>query len=184
MALALPPEIRHRLAEIASQLHSVAEGVRWTPCHRFHLTLKFLGEVSRPDSVIQALQALKTPPFQLTFRGVGAFPSRKRARVLWVGAESEPLTQLAQEIETRLERVGFPPEPRPFRGHLTLGRIRRLVAQPELNRKIGQMGEVCAGKMRVDQLTLFESLLQKNGSKYHVLSMFVLQGQDRDAKLG
>jgi RNA 2',3'-cyclic 3'-phosphodiesterase len=78
--------------------------------------------------VEQALEPLRGrhEPFEVSTSGFGAFPSERRARILWagVGEGSEPLGAVAQSVDDLLEPAGFGRERRPYVPHLTLGRAR------------------------------------------------------------
>ena len=97
---------------------------------KIHLTLKFLGDVAEEDldMIEKALQPVSSghDPFEVSTSGFGAFPSAKRANILWSGIEqgSEHLRTLAEEVENLLAPAGFERESRPYVPHLTLGRAR------------------------------------------------------------
>ena len=103
-------------------------GVRWVRGTGMHLTLKFLGDI--PEDLVSPLgQALdeevaSQSMLELRLRGLGAFPSRHRARVIWVGlaGDTERLKALAARIDQRCSSLGVAPEKRSFQAHITLGR--------------------------------------------------------------
>jgi len=108
---------------------------RWVPRENWHVTLAFLGSTS-PRLVPWVLEQLaevaeRTPVFETRVRGLGAFPSTDRARVLWVGLEDDPgsIHGLATAVRRALARE-FPPEARPFSAHLTVARSDPAVALP------------------------------------------------------
>jgi 2'-5' RNA ligase len=125
-----PPEVQEALAGAARGL-PIAGKVRLTPAEKVHLTLKFLGDV-REDVLLgrlaEALEPLRErhEPFEAGISGFGAFPSPKKARVLWagVGEGSDGLRVLAEAVEECLEPLGFERENRPYVPHMTLGRSR------------------------------------------------------------
>lgn len=101
--------------------------VRWVDPDRYHLTLKFLGQV--PESAVPVLSAAisrvasATLSFPLNFTGVGAFPSIRLPETLWVGVDPTPaLRCLKQDLEWGLVAQGFPREVRAFQPHITVGR--------------------------------------------------------------
>lgn len=104
--------------------------VRWVPMEQVHLTLAFLGEVptERLDALAERLReaAGSVAPFTVSYHGVGAFPDRGRPRVVWLGVEqgAEPLGQLASAAREASRATGLEIDPKPFRPHLTLGRVR------------------------------------------------------------
>ncbi len=103
--------------------------VKWVGRDGLHLTLKFLGQVEaeRVEDIGAVLRraAEGTPRLTLALTELGAFPAPRRPRVLWVGLEADPaLELLVDRLETGFEPLGFPKEGRPFRPHVTLGRVR------------------------------------------------------------
>ena len=64
------------------------------------------------------------PAFQVALAGAGSFPDRKRPRTLWIGIDEgvESLAALVRNLDAPLEALGWPPEQRPFRPHLTIAR--------------------------------------------------------------
>ena len=122
-----PPDVQRTLIEAARD----QPNFRPTASHRVHLTLKFLGEVSRDalPGIIAALEPLRDgqQPFDTATSNFGAFPSTHRARILWagLGEGADQLRALAETVETLLEPEGFVREDKTFIPHLTLGRARR-----------------------------------------------------------
>jgi 2'-5' RNA ligase len=95
-----------------------------------HVTLKFLGEVP-PEALPPLAPALEralrgASAFPVTLRGLGAFPSAQRPRILWTGFEvgAREIADLARRVDEGLSPLGFPSEERPFHPHVTLRRIR------------------------------------------------------------
>jgi RNA 2',3'-cyclic 3'-phosphodiesterase len=124
-----PPEVRQALFRAARDLPA-SKAFRLIGQEKLHLTLKFLGDVAEDDliRVEQALESLRGrhEPFEVSTSGFGAFPSERRAHILWagVGEGSEPLGAVAQSVDDLLEPAGFGRESRPYVPHLTLGRVR------------------------------------------------------------
>ncbi|HVD44056.1 MAG TPA: RNA 2',3'-cyclic phosphodiesterase [Rubrobacter sp.] len=124
-----PPAIREALLRAARDLPA-SKAFRLIGPEKLHLTLKFLGNVAEDDlsRVAQALEPLRQrhEPFEVSISGFGAFPSERKARILWagVGEGSEPLRAVALSVEDLLEPAGFGREQRPYVPHLTLGRAR------------------------------------------------------------
>jgi 2'-5' RNA ligase len=102
--------------------------ISWVAEPRIHLTLKFLGE--RPDAAVAPLadairavaQSHAAPLVRIA--GVGAFPNFRRPHVVWIGVDPEPrLELLHHDIEVACDALGYEIDGRPFRPHLTLGRV-------------------------------------------------------------
>ena len=130
VALNFPAELREGLWSAAAPLRALDLPVRWVAARNLHLTLKFLGEVAeeRRDELAAALDVavagVRSLPVQVD--GFGAFPDPRRPAVIWAGVASDPALELLQHgVERAFGPLGFPPEGRPFRPHVTLGRTRR-----------------------------------------------------------
>jgi len=142
------------------------EAVRWVREESFHVTLRFLGDVERTR--IAGLgervreQTTELRPFRMELGGVRAFPSRRRPGfvVLDVGPH-ERLHEVAAAVERGVVSAGFDPEPRPFRAHLTLGRLRGK-RFPTVTGAVTTPGEGCL----VSDAVLFESDLHPSGARY------------------
>ncbi len=130
IAIELPEETRQNLAAIQEQLKLTGAGVRWVKPSSIHLTLKFLGNVHSAqveDIAAAAARAVRfEPAITLCAAGLGAFPSQRKPRVIWVGiqGEVERLGRIQASVESGLEPLGFAREQRSFRPHLTLGRVK------------------------------------------------------------
>jgi 2'-5' RNA ligase len=161
----------HARRAAAKSVHALQDtpkgrGVRWVREESFHVTLRFIGNVERvrirslSDCVREQTAALR--PFRLELGGVRSFPSRRHPDflVLDVGP-GERLEELAAAVERGVEGVGFPPESRPFRPHLTLGRIREKKF-PAVTGDVTAVGEGCVVKDAV----LFKSDLHPSGAQY------------------
>jgi RNA 2',3'-cyclic 3'-phosphodiesterase len=161
-----------RLVEAQDALRAI-RGVSWVRPAQFHVTLKFLGDVSEETlaKTATALGGLHAPRFSLELRGLGTFPFVSRARVVWAGCAqgAAALTGLAAAVESILVEAGLPAEPRPFSPHLTLGRIRDPRAGSELSRAIAAFdGRPFGtfGAVEGSEVVLFESRLHAEGAEH------------------
>ncbi|GKS58108.1 2'-5' RNA ligase [Nitrospira sp.] len=106
--------------------------IQWVGPHRVHLTLKFLGAIEEAQlmEIRQAVRPIveRARPMSLTLGPMGVFPDIRAPRVLWLGslpdADASALVELAVAVDRALVPLGFQPEARPFRPHLTLARIK------------------------------------------------------------
>lgn len=182
VALDLPADVQRDLAAFCAPLQKLDAAVSWIRPDRIHLTLKFLGNVE--ESAVEAIgDALRSAvesvsPFALRPAGCGAFPSLREMRVIWVGVqgELEPLKGLHRRVEEALERLGFPKENRPFRAHLTLGRVkgrRQLKAlQEALTARHSYQGVI----FDVSEVVLYKSDLKPDGAQYTPLKRLPFRG--------
>lgn len=96
-----------------------------------HLTLFFLGatapeRVPALEAALAEAAAAHAAP-ELVIGRAGAFPGRGRERVLWLdvgGPGTEQLERLQRDVAARMPALGFAPDARPWRAHLTLARVR------------------------------------------------------------
>jgi 2'-5' RNA ligase len=153
------------------------ERVRWTTPENVHLTLKFLGDV-RPEALDDIYAALgevcaEHAPFDAVLAELGAFPSARRARILWigVGAGSDRLRSLSADVDDALAPLGFEREKRPYVPHLTLGRVRG----GPLNLDLPSGGG--GTRFRVGRIELMESRLAAKGATYRTVGNFILGGK-------
>lgn len=181
IALTLPPAVRAHLAEIQDCLAGQGVRGRWVRPESMHLTLKFLGSV-KPEALAGLVSALAPvaaacPPLALSTLGLGGFPSRRRARVLWlgIGGETDRLAALQQAIDTALAPLDWLPEKRPFKGHLTLARAK---GRGRFGADIAQCLPPCEPAAEVafdcDCLTLYRSRLLPGGAVHEVLHQWRL----------
>jgi 2'-5' RNA ligase len=151
-------------------------GLRWVPRAQWHITLRFLGPVAAPDRFVavlrHALAGLATG--RIALGDSGAFPTPARATVLWVGVHegAEWLRGPAGAVERAAVGAGLAPEPRPFRPHLTLARIRTPRPIQPLLREIGS--DPIGPAWTVDDVVLFESDTRADGAVHHPIHSFHL----------
>ena len=166
----VPEPARGQILDLLGDLRRGDWPVRWVHDEGLHLTLKFFGEVGpeRLEVITEALRfaAEGATPQPLSLGDLGAFPSRSRPRVLWMGIQAPPSLELLQDrIERGSEAIGFPPEGTPFQPHVTLGRVREgqripsraLDAHSESFQRVPFLAE---------ELVLYESVLTTSGPRY------------------
>ncbi|MFQ5400439.1 MAG: RNA 2',3'-cyclic phosphodiesterase [Anaerolineae bacterium] len=132
IAIHLPDDVKEYLEGVTETLAGQAprRSVRWVKPALLHLTMRFLGDtpVSQLPRIAVALDSVAAAhaPFEMRLDQLGCFPNRKWPRVIWVGlsGELEPLRTLKKGIDACLAPLGWEPEDRPFRAHLTLGRVK------------------------------------------------------------
>ena len=180
VAVRVPEPQLALLKASSAPLRGAIADARWTPPENQHLTLKFLG--STPEDLLEpigaALDAVAAgvAPEKITLSNLGAFPGRRRARVLWAGVEdpSALLSRLAGGLDDALKPHGFEPEKRKFTPHLTLARLRMPV---DVSEALGAApASARFSPFLVDSIDLFSSKLSPYGARYEVVNTFLLRG--------
>ncbi len=172
IAVNIDPSLRPPLTEIQEKLRATRAPVSWVKPENLHFTLKFLGEVSEEqlpalrDAFRRSVAGME--PFPLSLAGVGTFPSKGRPRVIWVGVEqgAEEMEGLRKRIDDILFPLGFPREDRPFRPHLTLGRVKPVGRLEPLLDGLRSATVGPVGQMQVDAVKLMQSQLHPTGAIY------------------
>jgi 2'-5' RNA ligase len=174
VAVPLPGELQARVAAVSEELAGDLTGIKWSrKTENLHVTVKFLGAVAEETlaAIAETLAGAlaKVPRFSIELRGMGAFPSVRHAKVVWAGIDDPDrgLPQVAAAVESVAAGFGFPPEQRPFTGHVTVGRAqnrssRGVDAEAALARFAGRS----FGETAVDEVHVYESRLGRDGSTY------------------
>ncbi|MDZ4818068.1 MAG: RNA 2',3'-cyclic phosphodiesterase [Planctomycetota bacterium] len=176
VAVEVWPEIRERARWLIRQFEGTSAQVRWTDTAQLHLTMNFLGDVSARDipAVCQNVSQVTSQfaPFDVEIANVGVFPSYTNPRTIWIGVGdgSDQLVKLYEALADNLIELGFRPEGRRFRPHLTIGRVRAMPDGPDdLVERLQQHAEFEAGPMMISEVTVFSSEMQRTGPVYEVL---------------
>ncbi|MCU0886946.1 MAG: RNA 2',3'-cyclic phosphodiesterase [Rubritepida sp.] len=164
VALELPEAVRDSLAGLMVGV----PGMRWVPPANYHLTLRFIGEVTPPEAeeVDLALAGIRAKPFDLRLSGLGIFEKGGRVQSVHAVAERTPALQhLQAKVETALQRAGLAPERRRFAPHVTLART-ELVPLDKLAGFLQAHNLFRTEPVPVEHFTLFSSRLGKEMAVY------------------
>ncbi|MEJ5342027.1 MAG: RNA 2',3'-cyclic phosphodiesterase [Thermogutta sp.] len=183
IAVEVDEGVRSRASKLIKQLRQSGADVTWVAPENMHLTIKFLGDVDYRDvyHVCRAVEecVATVEPFTVEIRGVGAFPSLERPRVIWLGVDlgAAEMEALNERVESALSAIGFPREGRKFHAHLTLGRVRKSGRAVEhLVAMLREYQDVEFGPTTVDQLVIFSSELLPTGPVYEPMGHAELKG--------
>jgi len=184
VALEVPAGIQIALANSTDSLRQALPRplVRWVESKNVHLTILFLGDVS-PSRLEQLADALREnasthEPFDLSVRGLGAFPDARKARVIWIGLDAPPgFSTLVRGVQSTAAKLGFALEERPLSPHLTIGRVGQHATATDLQHvrtalEATSIGLV--GTFRVEALQVFKSELKPGGPVYTKLNSLPL----------
>jgi 2'-5' RNA ligase len=177
VAVDVPEDVRIAVEGAVAPIRERHPGARWVPTQNQHVTLKFLGATwpRLVDTVTRTVGdvASSHAPFETRVAELGAFPSARRARVLWVALEDPQrrLARIAASLDEALA-TDFAPEKRAFTPHLTVARFR-----PE-----APLGEELEGTgmrsrpFRIEDVILFRSHLRRPAPVYEELARYPLAG--------
>lgn len=181
VAVDLSDPIKADLSSLVGEFRRLAPEERWVRPEAIHLTLKFLGWTlkERVGTIEEAIAESIRPfrAFSLEVRGVGVFPNLHGPRVVWVGVidHGTTLAHLCASVDAGLEPLGFSREERPFRPHLTLGRLAEGRRVPrDLVDAIAGKAQNPFGVFKVKAVTLMQSDLSPGGSIYTPLAKALL----------
>ncbi len=178
IAIELPSNIKNAISKMQDKLKANLPKVSWVKPENLHLTLKFLGEISPKQleniNQITAEIAKTITNFKIKLESLGAFPNMACARIIWIGTDQAPkaLEQIVAQLETKLAGLGIPKEGRPFRAHITIGRIKHRLIPSDLEKGINQVkSDMVYENLEFNArgITLFQSTLGKEGPTYTVL---------------
>ncbi len=183
VAADIPGDVRELLASAVQGIRGEELGARWVRLENLHLTLKFIGdyekdEMDRLSNEVRAT-AQRCEPFEALLGGSGAFPSPRRARIIWVAVSSgvREAEAVARKLNARLEKVGVKKEERAFRGHLTLARLRQVRDCTAMLAGVeGRLEGLRDMPFRVDEVVLYRSILKPEGPVYSVVERMALGG--------
>jgi 2'-5' RNA ligase len=153
----------------------ITEHIKWTDPSNIHITLVFLGNTE--EERIPPLKSMLKEvcedlgKFDLTLKGAGVFRSMNDPRILWTGIEpSEKLEHLNVVVTSGLKNLGFELEDRPYKPHLTLGRIKRISDKEAFSLLIDKYRETAIQAVNVKEVIMFESVLLPTGPVYKPLA--------------
>ena len=185
VALDLPEAQREALFTLQRALRRAGAEVSWVRPESVHLTLKFLGNIEEEavSPIGEALSpvAAGAAPFAVSPSGCGAFPTLKAPRVVWVGLRTagDELARLQKGVEAALSALGHPPEDRPFKPHLTLGRVKGSRNLRALTEALAANAGFSAPSFDVSEIVLYKSMLRPEGAVYSALLRIPLSGTPR-----
>lgn len=189
-AIPLPDDCVSAAVALQGRLAAAGSDVKWVAAENLHITLKFLGEMPAVsvEGLVGAARevAARTSALSLLLRGVGAFPSPRQPRVVWIGCASGQgmLSALAADLEGTLVSGGLAEaDRRPFSAHLTIGRLREArPGRPGLGRQVAGLAELIEGErgtelgvVECSGFVLYRSDLRPSGPVYTVVERFPLR---------
>jgi len=173
IALAPPNHVREALLDPMEGL----EGARWQDFDNLHITLRFVGEVSRlqADDLALALSRVEFASFPVSIRGVGHFEKKQQPNAIWAAVlPSAPLSRLQLSIEQACQRAGLAVETRKFIPHITLARLNR--SSGDISPWLARHDGLAIKPWQADGFAIFESQLTAGGAIYTQVERFTAIG--------
>jgi 2'-5' RNA ligase len=169
----IPAEVREEIARIRVPL----PGGRWTEPENLHLTLRFVGDLEKPQAreFADGLETIDVDAFELRLAGLGTFGGNE-PRSIWAGVEpSAPLEALARANDRAARTAGLPPDGRPFKPHVTLARL-KYATPDEVARVLQRIGAFRSKPFIVARFVLFSAKPKTGGGPYAIEEAFPLRG--------
>ncbi len=174
VALRPPPAIRQLLLAATGGVSHA----RWQDDEQLHCTLRFIGEVDRPqaEDIAATLASLHAPAPLVRIAGVGRFAHKGRTDTLWAGlAPHDTLHHLARKVEAACTRAGLPPERRAYLPHITLARLPRSAGMaPEIDGWLGGHAGLTSPVFTCSHIVLYQSHLGHGGAAYEPVARWPL----------
>ncbi len=177
-ALTIDDEAKRAVGRYCASLRGRPGGddLKWVRPEIIHVTVRFFGALDRKQlekarRAVAGLDGAWDPP-RLSFGAIGAFPSRHRPQVVWLGIEDPDggLAALAAAADRAIRVVGFGPADKPFVAHLTLARVGRGLSSPDLDELTSGLTPP-RGALTIPSITLFRSDLRREGPLYTPLEI-------------
>ena len=172
VALRPPAAIR---AQLIAAMGDVPHA-RWQDDEQLHLTLRFIGEVDRPqaEDIAAALGQVHAEAPRVAIAGVGRFEKGGRTDAIWAGvAPREPLAELHARVDRALGQAGVEPDRRAYLPHITLARLSRGAGSaPAIERFLADRAGLSSAAFALDAMLLYESRLGREGARYEAIARY------------
>jgi len=168
------PELVSRIRKIQDSLLETGNEFRLVKPENLHFTIKFLNRID--DGLVgeieKVLRDLEISKFSINIAGIGAFPSHRRPRVIWlgVGEGEKEFISLMRRADNAISKLGLPREHREPTAHLTIARVKRIRSVEAIRKLFSAFSNVEIGRMIVDHIRIKKSTLTPKGPIYETLA--------------
>lgn len=166
-------DLLSRLKYLQRRLDTDAAKLKMVEEENIHFTLRFFGDVTHAqlEKIQTSLESVDLDTFSIEIHGVGAFPTKRRPRVIWVGVtrNGNLMVELKSEVDKHLEKVGYQRERKPFTPHATIARVRRVYDRDGLYTQLDLLSAADIGTMTVSEFTMMKSTLTPSGAIYDTI---------------
>ena len=181
LAAPISDEVRGFLEKIISKMKRRTIDWRWVNYKNLHITLKFLGYCGNKQildiqrTVSKCIKNIQ--PFSYELSGLGVFPNKRSARVLWAGIKDEEknFNKIYKLLERNLAKRGFEKERRDYSPHITIARSRRRQNIRNFLSELDLEKFENPSLQLNDRITLYKSVLSPQGASYYIIKEFIFQ---------
>ena len=174
-----PPHVQSAIADILSPLKPRASALRWEKQEKFHVTMKFLGDVL-PAQLHQLRSFLiqecsSVCRFEIYLTTIGCFPTMHAPKIVWLGSSGDDNARLGdcfEAVESACSSAGFKKDERSFHPHITLGRVKENIPESLITKIENTTFEPL--QFLCTELLIMKSDLSPSGSAYSQLSSISL----------
>lgn len=183
VAVPISGAVQQTIAGIQDELAAFSLPFRWVDPDLTHITLKFLGDTNPRQlrDLASRLEwaASRSESMKLTTASVGAFPNSRRPRIVWLGMDGDTLQleRLANDVDEVAVELGYEPERRRFRAHITIGRLRRGYDPTDEFEMAARQLMLQPQHLDVNRIQLYRSVLGPAGPNYSIVDEWRL-GQE------
>jgi 2'-5' RNA ligase len=175
VAVEMPVEVIQKVLKIQEFLkqENLFKGT-YIPQAGMHLTLKFLGDISRADlpRIDAALKSVFARPMPARLGSVDVFTHHRKISILFLHVTCPELTTVAERIDAALADL-VAPEKRSFLSHLTIARVKS-VDNPRRLREAVKGLQIEPLEFTIREFVLKESVLSPEGSTYFDVQRYYL----------
>lgn len=166
-------DLLSRIQSLQSQLDRQSAKMKLVERDNIHFTWRFFGDtpMKEIDAIYSELIHLKITPFDIVIGGIGAFPSIRRPRVIWVGVKQniEKMRDLKDQTDSLLAKRGYKSEKKKFIPHATIARVRAVNNRDGIVENLQHMSDETVGRMTVEGVRMTKSTLTPSGPIYETL---------------
>ena len=178
LAIDLDEDLKPKIYRLINEFQQIDAKVKYVEMENLHLTLKLFGDIDEEglnlltEAISNVVNNFK--PFKINIKSCGAFPNKKRIRVIKLGIEDDTiLKDLHKQLDKEFVQLGFDKDKK-FSTHLTIGRVKSAKNKDLIKDCIDKFEDIEIGDMDVSQISLKKSTLTPSGPIYEDLEIFKL----------
>jgi 2'-5' RNA ligase len=178
VGIKIPQDLSSKIFKFSSEkLKNIKGKIKIVEEENIHITLLFLGEIeqNKISEIIDELKKIKHKRFSIKIKGLGFFPSYEFPKVIWLGSESDEITNLHYKIRDKLKIFVQKEDPKSFVSHITIARVKSHISPSETKKLLNENSKLEFGEFEVKEFHLFESKLTPYGPIYKIIESFNLE---------